>query len=381
MATYIINVVLAFLLYISGPVLIRYVLLRKPIESKWVTVGILVPFFIVFQLNNYIQKEVAQRKIYQELNIPYNARPTGSVSPILFLSMVLSYNILRRREGTKKQWQADQQYCIASPSSPPETNSEKEETMATAPQSRQDIEAHPKTFFASSRKILLIAFSIGAFLAIVIIQLQHDSQPAPPSGLQTGAQETLAPQASQTATGWLNKAIVLKEKKDWLGLEDHASRWTKAEPKDAGAWNNLGAAYTMTEQTTKAIEAYQQAISIKPDHVEGWINLGLVYGNIEEYTKAIEAYQQAIRINPDIASVWLILGSVYSKSNQPAKAIEAHQQAIRINPGDADAWYNLGVAYKRSGQPGRVMEVYEHLKTINPDKAEKFFNENVMPQG
>ncbi len=97
MQNYLINILVSFLFYISIPIAIRYVILRKPIKSKWIAIGILVPIFIGFSIVINIQRDEVQKKIYQELNMPYKSRPHMIGSPILYVAMALSYGILRRR--------------------------------------------------------------------------------------------------------------------------------------------------------------------------------------------------------------------------------------------------------------------------------------------
>ena len=97
---YVINVLVNSLFYISIPIAIRYVIMRKPIKRKWIAIVILVPIFIGFSVIINIQRDEVQKKIYQELNMPYKPRPHMIGSPILYIAMVLSYGILRR--GNKK---------------------------------------------------------------------------------------------------------------------------------------------------------------------------------------------------------------------------------------------------------------------------------------
>jgi|GEM_PF-2089945 len=94
---YVINVLIYFSLYVSIPIAIRFVILRKPIKSKWVTIGILVPIFIGFSIFINIQRDEAQKNIYQNLNLPYKSRPHMLGSPTLYIAMILSYIVLRRR--------------------------------------------------------------------------------------------------------------------------------------------------------------------------------------------------------------------------------------------------------------------------------------------
>ena len=84
------------MLYISIPVAIRYAILRRPIQNKWIAMGILVPVFIGFAILINVQREEGQKRISQQLGIPYKSTPHMIGSPILYGAMVASYFILRR---------------------------------------------------------------------------------------------------------------------------------------------------------------------------------------------------------------------------------------------------------------------------------------------
>lgn len=97
MSNYLITILVNFIFYISIPIVIRYVILRRPIKSKWIAIGILLPIFIGFSILINIQRDEGQKKIYQELNMPYKSRLHMIDSPILYVAMALSYSILHRR--------------------------------------------------------------------------------------------------------------------------------------------------------------------------------------------------------------------------------------------------------------------------------------------
>lgn len=96
------NVILYFLIYISIPVALRYVIIRKPVKSKFNTIAILVPIFIGFSIMINIQKDDAQKMLYQELNMPYKQTSHLIGSPLLYIAMAFSYGILRRDKNRKK---------------------------------------------------------------------------------------------------------------------------------------------------------------------------------------------------------------------------------------------------------------------------------------
>jgi cytochrome c-type biogenesis protein CcmH/NrfG len=181
-------------------------------------------------------------------------------------------------------------------------------------------------------------------------------------------------QATETTTmNWLNEAMVLFGKKDWVSLLAHALRWAKDRPKEANAWKYLANAYWQTGKFTNAIEAYQQALRIQPEDAVSWYELGVFYWQTGQTAKAIEAYKKSLGNNPEFADTWCALGNAYWHSGQRTNAIEAYQQALRIRPEDAFTWLFLGIVYRETGQTAKAMEVYERLKAIDPGTADMLF--------
>ena len=103
-------------------------------------------------------------------------------------------------------------------------------------------------------------------------------------------------------------------------------------------------------------------------------NLGVAYGKLGRWQDAVEAYKQAIRIKPDFAEAHCNLGVAYGELGRSQDAIESYKQAIRIKPDYAEAHYNLGVTYFMTGDKGSALEEYEILKTLDAEQANKLLN-------
>lgn len=90
------NIIVNILMYLSIPLAIRFLILRRPIERKWVVVLILIPIFIVFA----IFVNALKNQYYQEIGVNYKSHIIGS--PILYASLIASYFILCFSSTTKK---------------------------------------------------------------------------------------------------------------------------------------------------------------------------------------------------------------------------------------------------------------------------------------
>jgi Flp pilus assembly protein TadD len=153
----------------------------------------------------------------------------------------------------------------------------------------------------------------------------------------------------------------------------------RLKPDFAEAWINLGVAYADLGQYQQAVQAYREAIRLKADFAPAWYNLGNSYGKLGRPQEVAQASREAIRLKPDYAEAWTNLGVIYGKLGRYQEAAQTFREAIRLKPDYAKAWYNLGLAYARQGSRSKVMEVYQQLRTLDPELADKFFQQVVLP--
>ena len=71
------------------------------------------------------------------------------------------------------------------------------------------------------------------------------------------------------------------------------------------AWNNLGGTYAGLNQHAKAIEAFQEALRLKPDYAAAWFNLGVAYASSGNRVGARPIYQRLEKLNPVLAEKYL----------------------------------------------------------------------------
>jgi tetratricopeptide (TPR) repeat protein len=131
---------------------------------------------------------------------------------------------------------------------------------------------------------------------------------------------------------------------------------TQVDPNRDLIWYTLGEAYSgQAKQTaktdraaakeiyTKAIEAYQKAIAIKPV-ADYYNNLAQAQAAAGQADEAIKSYQQASQLDPTRAGMFLYnIGAVQTNSGKVDDAIETFKKVIAADPNRADAYYQLGV--------------------------------------
>jgi Flp pilus assembly protein TadD len=144
-------------------------------------------------------------------------------------------------------------------------------------------------------------------------------------------------------------------------------------------WCNIGVAYSKMERYSESIVASREALRLKPDEAWVWVNLGNAYAGQGRYGEAIDADREALRLKPDLPAAWNALGAAYAHLGGHREAIEAYRKSLRLEPDNADTWYNLGVAYANLGNRSAALEALKELRRDDPKEADRLFNLIMKP--
>ncbi len=132
-----------------------------------------------------------------------------------------------------------------------------------------------------------------------------------------------------------------------------------------------GSSYDKAHMYTEAVEAYNEAIRLKPDYADAYVNLGVAYYRLERYLEAVNAYAQAIRIRPVNLSAYNKLGATYIILGDYPKALDAFKQSVKIDPKNSETHFNLGVAFVIAGEKDNAIGEYIILKELDRKSAER----------
>lgn len=176
-----------------------------------------------------------------------------------------------------------------------------------------------------------------------------------------------------------------------LGLYDEAvdafQRVLKLNPRNAEAYCQLGAVYTLKEKTNDALVAYlhalelpapsqthgvahvclariyhsqgkfadaenhaQHATAMLPKNAEAFFRLADTYLQRGKFDLAQQAYQQALTLDANLAPVYHGLGKVAFLQNRLTEAGQYYQKALSLSPYHAETHYNLALVHRRLGQ-------------------------------
>lgn len=123
---------------------------------------------------------------------------------------------------------------------------------------------------------------------------------------------------------------------------------------DSQALNNLGAAYYLAGELSKAAEAWEESLSIKPTR-SAYSNTGTMYFYLGKFELAADKYAQAVALAPMDYRLWGNLADAYyfaDGKKQVAdvaynRAIAFGEERLKVNASNMDTVSNLAYFYSR----------------------------------
>jgi len=184
----------------------------------------------------------------------------------------------------------------------------------------------------------------------------------------------------------------------------------KPYPEKYKAYQNLGKAYSETDQPLKAIKNFNQALTMSPRFMEAMFGKGLVYSDIGQYDsaiaiftkilvdlnpkhhesyysraiacnkkgltdRAIADYTSAIRVKPNYTSAFTNRGNIYFNLNQFDKAIQDYSVVLRLDPENGTTYRNRSFAYFRKGDYARALSDAEQARALNVTIHPEYLND------
>jgi cytochrome c-type biogenesis protein CcmH/NrfG len=123
------------------------------------------------------------------------------------------------------------------------------------------------------------------------------------------------------------------------------------DPKNLGAWVELGNLYFDSDQPREAIEAYSKYLAMKPDNADVRTDMGTMYRKLGDPDRALKEFREAAQSDPKHGNSRYNIGIVLLHDKQDIKgAIKAWEEYVKVDP--------------QSDRAKRVQEQMEKLKQM-----------------
>jgi tetratricopeptide (TPR) repeat protein len=140
-------------------------------------------------------------------------------------------------------------------------------------------------------------------------------------------------------------------------------------------WFKLAQAYQKNSEIEKAIEAYRQALKLKPEDINSNYNLALLLAANKQYAEAEQAYKKLIELNPrDALFYYNQIIQMYDQAGQYEQALESVKKIIELNPKSEVAVYNLGIMYYKLNRFEEAAKTLNDCLALKSDYTSAWYN-------
>ncbi|MFM6321010.1 MAG: tetratricopeptide repeat-containing serine protease family protein, partial [Microcystis panniformis] len=143
-------------------------------------------------------------------------------------------------------------------------------------------------------------------------------------------------------------------------------------------YGNRGNLYREQQKYKLALDDYNKAIELNPNHAGAYYNRGLLYSDQKKYDLALSDYDKAIEINHNYAEAYVNRGVLYRLQEKYELALADYDKAIELNRNDAVAYYNRGNLYKNLQKYDSALADYNQAIKLNRNFANAYYNRGVL---
>lgn len=128
-----------------------------------------------------------------------------------------------------------------------------------------------------------------------------------------------------------------------------SSGMSDRQSSDAERFYVSGRAHYQKGEYAEAIDAFEKAVELRPDHYEAYSSMGVIYSILGEDELGISFIGEAIKLAPSLSLLHNNLGYALLKQGRNADAAEAFERALQLDPQNSHARNNLKLAYQHMG--------------------------------
>ena len=142
--------------------------------------------------------------------------------------------------------------------------------------------------------------------------------------------------ASSEPLALLQRAVAALQRGAWAEAADLARAVLQRFGPDLNALMVLAAVRTQAGDPPGAIEFYERARALAPDHVHLLVNLAAAYRAAARLPEARRALESALQVEPRFAIAHNNLGNVLTDLGERAAAVSSYERAAALDPRYAD---------------------------------------------
>jgi tetratricopeptide (TPR) repeat protein len=183
------------------------------------------------------------------------------------------------------------------------------------------------------------------------------------------------PTSAEALYGLGSSALQLGKSAPSREIFERATRAQASYPDTLpNAWNNLGLLAAREGRLTEAVECFERALTLSPDHLVALDNLGNAYRTLKQWPDAQRVLQRAVQVGPDDAEANYSLAMVFAQLANNDRAYDYLRRALAIRPDYPEALNNLGILLLRTQRKEEAIRTFEQCIQVAPAFDQAYLN-------
>jgi Flp pilus assembly protein TadD len=145
-------------------------------------------------------------------------------------------------------------------------------------------------------------------------------------------------------------------------------------PDDAGLHRALGTALAVAGRTSEAEAELGKAAELQPQDLSHRYALGLLYLETRRPSRAVEVFSGLLSARPEDPALLLARGDAHSVSGDSARALTDYQAAARLQSDNAETHFRTGLALLSLGRRPEAQQAFLATIRTNDKHADAFNN-------
>lgn len=166
----------------------------------------------------------------------------------------------------------------------------------------------------------------------------------------------------------------------WNEAANAYERAISAKPELVDSYNNLSQIYQTQNRLNEAIAITRKGLEVSPRDGNLYINLAWLLSLSDRHIEAIGAGKKAIEYAPDQYMGYTNLCRAYMDAKEFDTAIQTCNNALKLKPGDGETYYYIGRVYSLQKKPDLATSNYKKAITglitftkERPDYSDGFY--------
>lgn len=144
-------------------------------------------------------------------------------------------------------------------------------------------------------------------------------------------------------------------------------------PNSSIAYGKRGAAYSVTNQTERALADLNKAIELDPTNADAYNNRGATFGNMKNFNAAVDDFNKALELDPTNAMAYNNRGGTLRYLGNVQQGLQDLTRAIELNPKLDIAYYNRAFCYISAGDMTNAVADLDKFIALRPNFAQAYF--------